>query len=91
MVSAYKIVIMQSALKDKDKITALPAIKKNVEKLIEILQTDPFKNLPPYQKLSGNLNKFYSRRINRQHRLVYKVLEDEKIVIIISLWTQYKF
>lgn len=91
MVGAYKIVIMKSALKDKEKIKTIPALKKNVEKLIEILQADPFKNPPPYEKLSGNLKTLYSRRINRQHRLVYKVLEDEKIVMIISMWTHYEF
>lgn len=87
----YKIVIMKSALKDKDKIKENPALKKNVEKLIDIIRQNPFQNPPPYEKLSGSLKELYSRRINRQHRLVYKVLEEEKTIIIISMWTHYEY
>ncbi|MBC3803344.1 Txe/YoeB family addiction module toxin [Acetobacterium fimetarium] len=91
MVDNYQIIILKSALKDKEKIKAIPALKKNVDKLIEVLKTDPFKNPPPYEKLSGNFKMFYSRRINRQHRLVYKIQKDDKIVIIVSMWTHYSF
>ena len=91
MVSNYRIVILKSALKDKDKIKEIPALKNNVDKLIEVLKTDPFKNPPPYKKLSGNYKELYSRRINRQHRLVYKVKKEDKVVIIISMWSHYEF
>jgi Txe/YoeB family toxin of toxin-antitoxin system len=82
---------MKSALKDKEKIKSNVSLRKNVEKLIEILEENPFKNPPPYEKLSGNLSQLYSRRINRQHRLVYRVLEQEKKIIIVSMWTHYEF
>ncbi|MEA4805059.1 Txe/YoeB family addiction module toxin [Acetobacterium wieringae] len=91
MVSSYRIVILKSALKDKEKIKEIPALKNNVDKLIEVLKTDPFKNPPPYEKLSGNYKELYSRRINRQHRLVYKVKKEDRVVTIISMWSHYEF
>ena len=84
----YKIVYRKKAIKD------IPILKSNgladkVKNLIEILKTNPFQNPPPYEKLVSDLQGAYSRRINIQHRLVYQVLENEKIVKIISLWTHY--
>ena len=87
----YKIVILKQALKDKDKIKQHPALKRTVEKLLELIKVEPFKNPPPYESLVGNLKGLYSRRINRQHRLVYRVLEEEKTIIIVSMWTHYEF
>ena len=86
----YRIVIIKSAQKDKDKIKSVPALKRNVEKLLEILKKNPYQNPPSYEKLIG-LPNMYSRRINRQHRLVYQVFEEEKTVKIISMWTHYEF
>ena len=82
----YRIVIIKSAQKDKNKIKSVPALKRNVEKLLEILKKNPYQNPPSYEKLIG-LPNMYSRRINRQHRLVYQVFEEEKTVKIISMWT----
>ncbi len=59
-------------------------------KLIEVLKKNPFQNPPPYEKLTGDLKDYYSRRINAQHRLVYQVVKDENIVKIVSLWTHYE-
>ncbi|WP_462351397.1 Txe/YoeB family addiction module toxin [Fusobacterium varium] len=81
----YKIVILKQALKDKDKIKQHPALKRTVEKLLELIKVEPFKNPPPYESLVGNLKGLYSRRINRQHRLVYRVLEEEKTIMIVSM------
>lgn len=60
------------------------------KKLIEVLKEDPFKMPPPYEKLIGDLKGLYSRRINIQHRLVYKVNEEENKVQILSMWTHYE-
>ncbi|WP_195483348.1 Txe/YoeB family addiction module toxin [Fusobacterium varium] len=87
----YKIVILKQALKDKNKIKQHPALKRTVEKLLELIKVEPFKNPPPYESLVGNLKGLYSRRINRQHRLVYRVLEEEKTIMIVSMWTHYEF
>jgi Txe/YoeB family toxin of toxin-antitoxin system len=58
--------------------------------LVTILQKNPFKSPPPFEKLTGNLSGFYSRRINIQHRLIYEVFEDAKIVRVLRMWTHYE-
>lgn len=82
---SYRILILKSAQKDKEKIKTIPSLKKNVENLLSVLRENPYQNPPPYEKLVGNLKDCYSRRINRQHRLVYRVDEEEKAIIIISM------
>ncbi len=86
----YSIVYVKKALKDIPKLKAAKLDGK-AKKLIEILKTDPFQNPPPYESLIGDLKGAYSRRINIQHRLVYQVLEEEKTVKIISIWSLYEF
>jgi len=87
----YSVVITKAAQKDKEKIKQYPALRQNVENLIELLKTDPYRNPPPYEKLVGDLSMCYSRRINSQHRLVYMIYEAEKTVKIISMWSHYEF
>ena len=65
-------------------------VDEKAKALIEIIRVDPFQNPPPYEKLVGDLNGAYSRRINIQHRLVYQVYEKEQTVKILSLWTHYE-
>ena len=84
----YKILYSKLALKDAKKLTSAN-LDKNAKELIEIIRKDPFKNPPPYEKLVGNLNGSYSRRINIQHRLIYEVKEDEKKVRISRMWSHY--
>ncbi|WP_315523259.1 Txe/YoeB family addiction module toxin [Fusobacterium massiliense] len=91
MVEEYKVFILKKANKDKEKIKQYPALKTNVEKLINLIKQDPFKVPPSYEALVGNLKGYYSRRINQQHRLVYEVIEEEKRINIISMWTHYDF
>lgn len=86
----YSVVYYKKALKDIPKLKAAKLDKK-AKALIELIKDDPFKNPPPYEKLQGDLQGAYSRRINIQHRLVYEVLEEEKIVKILSMWTHYEF
>ena len=85
----YKIKYRKQALKELEKIKQ-SHIEKNVKKLIEIIKVNPYQNLPPYEKLIGDLSGAYSRRINYQHRLVYQVLEDEQIIKILRMWTHYE-
>ena len=66
-------------------------LDKKARALIEIIKENPYKTPPTYEKLMGDLTGAYSRRINIKHRLVYEVLEEEKTVKIISLWTHYEF
>jgi Txe/YoeB family toxin of toxin-antitoxin system len=68
----------------------IAGLKNNVQKLIDILHNNPYQNHPPYEKLAGDLLGSYSRRINIQHRLIYQVYDNEKIVKIIRMWTHYE-
>lgn len=85
----YRIVYRKKVLKDIPKIKAIK-LESKVKKLIEIIKQNPFQTPPPYEKLVEDLEGAYSRRINVQHRLVYQILEEEKTIKILSLWTHYE-
>ena len=86
---SWRVVFTKQAQKDAHKLGE-SELKPKAEKLIEILREDPFRKSPPYEKLVGDLSGAYSRRINIQHRLIYQILEKEKIVKVIRMWTHYK-
>lgn len=90
MSGEYQLKILKGALKDKEKIKQIPALKKNVDDLLTILVQNPYQNPPPYEKLVGDMKGMYSRRINKQHRLVYEIDEPKKIVRIVAMWTHYE-
>ena len=79
----------KQAQKDARKL-ASSGLKTKAQQLLTILESDPWKTPPPFEKLVGDLTGAYSRRINIQHRLVYQVLETEKAVKILRLWTHYE-
>ena len=85
----YKILYSKLALKDAKKLSSVHLDVK-AKNLIEIIRKNPFKNPPPYEKLVGNLNGSYSRRINIQHRLVYEVREENKTIRISRMWSHYE-
>lgn len=78
----------RQAQKDAKKLAAA-GLKSKASQLLEILQSNPYQNPPPYEKLVGDLAGAYSRRINIQHRLVYPVLEPQQAVKVLRLWTHY--
>lgn len=80
----WEVRLSNRALKDRNKIIS-SGLGKKVKNLILVLEKNPFQTPPPYEKLVGDLKDFYSRRINIQHRLVYTVHKDEKVVVIRSL------
>ena len=86
----YNIVYTKKAINDISKLKNVKLDKK-AKALIEIIKENPYETPPSYEKLMGDLTGAYSRRINIKHRLAYEVLEEEKIVKIISLWTHYDF
>jgi Txe/YoeB family toxin of toxin-antitoxin system len=88
-VSNYELVFTKQAQKDAKKIST-SGLKSKVQRLLANLEQDPFQEYPPFEKLQGDLLGAYSRRINIQHRLVYQVLDDEKIVKVIRMWTHYE-
>ena len=79
----------KQGLKDK-KTACANGFKPKIDSLLEILRKNPFEPYPPYEKLIGDLAGAYSRRINREHRLVYDVHKDEHIVKVISAWEHYE-
>ena len=79
----------RQAQKDAKKL-ASSGLKSKAQQLLSILEIDPWQSPPPFEKLVGDLSGAYSRRINIQHRLVYQVLEVEKAVKILRLWTHYE-
>jgi len=85
----YSIVYSSQSQKDAKKANK-SGLRNSIEKIIEILRKNPYQNPPPYEKLLGDLAGAYSRRINLQHRLVYQVDENSKIVKIIRMWTHYE-
>ena len=84
----YRIVYAKQAQKDAKKISRSNLKEKALE-LIKPLEEDPFRNPPEYEVLVGDLSGAYSRRINIQHRLVYEVYEEEKVVKVLRMWTHY--
>ena len=86
----YNIVYTKKAINDISKLKNVK-LNKKARALIEIIKENPYKTPPSYEKLMGDLTGAYSRHINIKHRLIYEVLEEEKTVKIISLWTHYEF
>ena len=97
----YKVVSTRQAVKDSDKLKKA-GLSGKAKRFTRIVRDNPYQNPPPYEKLTGDLDGYYSRRINRQHRFVYDVLpntnnlKDENgepyqgIVKIIRMWTHYE-
>jgi len=86
---SWKVVFTRQAQKDAKKLTA-SGLKPKAEMLLSILRNDPFQSPPSFEKLIGDLSGAYSRKINIQHRLIYQVFEQEKIVKVIRMWTHYE-
>lgn len=84
----WELVFTKQAQKDSKK-NATAGLRDKTERLLEVLRKNPFQTPPPYEKLVGDLAGAYSRRITIQHRLVYQVLEQEKIVKVLRMWTHY--
>ena len=86
---SWRIVYSKHAQKDAKKL-AKNNLKKKARELLELLEIDPFQSPPKFEKLVGDLEGAYSRRINIQHRLVYQVLIDERVVEVLRMWTHYE-
>ena len=85
----WRVVYTKQAQKDAKKLAAA-GLKSKAQMLLELLAEDPFRHPPPVEKLLGDLKGTYSRRINIQHRVVYQVLEEGKVVKVLRLWTHYE-
>ena len=88
-VVTWRLVFTKQAQKDSKKLLSA-GLKSKAENLLKVIQKNPFQNPPPFEKLVGDLAGAYSRRINIQHRLIYQVLEEVKIIKVIRMWTHYE-
>ncbi len=86
---SWQLVYAKQALKDAKKLSA-SGLRPKAEQLLAVLERDPFQNPPPYEKLVGDLAGAYSRRINIQHRIVYQVFAQKKMVRVLRMWTHYE-
>lgn len=86
---SWKLVYARQALKDAAKL-ASSGLKPRAQALLALVAEDPFRRPPPYEKLVGDLAGAYSRRINIQHRLVYEVFPEQRVVRILRMWTHYE-
>lgn len=86
---SWQLVYTKHAQKDAEKL-ASAGLKEKAKSLLAILSDNPFQNPPAYEKLVGDLAGAYSRRINIQHRLVYQVLEEKRIIKILRMWSHYE-
>jgi Txe/YoeB family toxin of toxin-antitoxin system len=85
----WKLLFTKQAQKDAKKL-ASAGFRSKAQELLDIIRQNPYQTPPPYEKLIGDLAGAYSRRINIQHRLVYQVIEDKRIVKVIRMWTHYE-
>jgi Txe/YoeB family toxin of toxin-antitoxin system len=85
----WQVVFARHALKDAGKLAAA-GLREKAQELIEMLGQEPFRNPPPFEKLVGDLEGVYSRRINIRHQLVYEVFRKERTVRVLRMWTHYE-
>ena len=85
----YRLLFTTAAQKDAKKLNSV-GLRTKAEALLRILDIDPLQNPPPFEKLVGYLSGAYSRRINIQHRLVYQIVHEERIVKVLRMWTHYE-
>jgi toxin YoeB len=86
---SWRVLYTKQAQKDAKRL-ASAGLKAKAQQLLDVLAEDPFRSPPPYEKLVGDLRGAFSRRINIQHRLVYQVLADQRVVKVLRMWTHYE-
>ncbi len=85
----WQVVFAKHALKDARRLSAA-GLREKAQDLLEMLAHDPFQNPPPFEKLVGDLEGAYSRRINIHHRLVYEIFKKERTVRVLRMWSHYE-
>lgn len=86
---SWRLLYTTQARKDAKKLAAA-GLKPKAQALLDVLLVDPLQSPPPFEKLVGDLQGAFSRRITIQHRLVYQVLPDERVVKVLRMWTHYE-
>ena len=85
----YSILFMSQAQKDAKKLSS-SGLKHKALQLIQLIQIDPYTYPPEFEYLKGDMQGLISRRINKQHRLVYEVFEDTKTIKVYRMWSHYE-
>jgi len=85
----YELIYTKQAKKDSKKIKG-SSLAQKAKELLKVIGENPFADPPPFEALIGDLKGAYSRRLNLQHRLVYQVYEEQRVVKVIRLWTHYE-
>lgn len=85
----WKVVYTKQAQKDAKKLST-SGLKSKAEKIIDILKINPYQTPPSYEKLVGDLSGAYSRRLNIQHRIIYQIINADKVVKVLRMWTHYE-
>ncbi len=85
----WRLVYTRQAQKDARKLMS-SGLKGKAEQLLKIIEEDPYRTPPPFEKLTGDLSGACSRRINIQHRVVYQIIEEERVVKVIRMWSHYE-
>lgn len=86
---SWRLVYTRAAQKDAGRL-AVAGLRDRTEVLLELIADDPFRSPPPFEKLVGDLAGAYSRRINIQHRLVYQIMPEERVVKVLRMWSHYE-
>ena len=86
---SWELVYTKQAQKDAKKLTS-SGLKSKAKHLLQVIEENPFQNPPPFERLVGDLSCAISRRINVQHRIVYKVHEEQKVIKVLRMWTHYE-
>jgi toxin YoeB len=86
---SWELVYTKQAQKDAKKL-ASSGLKSKAKYLLQVLEENPFQNPPPFERLVGDLSGAISRRINIQHRIVYQVYEEQKVIKVLRMWTHYE-
>jgi toxin YoeB len=86
---SWELVYTKQAQKDAKKLTS-SGLKGKAKHLLKVIEENPFQNPPPFERLVGDLSGTISRRINIQHRLVYQVYEEQKVIKVLRMWTHYE-
>lgn len=86
----YRIIFSKTAAKQKA-LVKQAGLEAKVRALLDIIAEDPFRTPPPCEKLVGDLDGLFSRRINIKHRLVYHIVNEENAVHVVSMWTHYEY
>ena len=86
---SWELVYTKQAQKDAKKL-ASSGLKSKAKYLLEVIEENPFQNSPPFERLVGDLSGAISRRINIQHRIVYQVYEEQKVIKVLRMWTHYE-